>query len=537
MALPTIPEMSSALLAASEETVVILKSILNTVNNINGALKNYENFLKEKEQAAEAAASEAEGESRESQGDATKIPKNKKETKTSEGSSFIEKIAGSIFRVIFAFLPQLISMFNEKKEFLKSLPEKLIAGTVNIMESITSVLKQFISEPISKFFNITLGAAIDTLFITIGNKIDSIMSIPTTLINAASLFINELLINSTQTFINFINDLVKNNPLLEKLGVTEALTKTAEAKLKALQDKRAELTTESDTLSTEKNARENVTIGGTYDSAVKERTDKYNKEHVDPMADIIKPDASKASVSNASSVEVPPEGRALLDAIAANESRGQYDIIVGAGSEKGLNAEDKSKNLEKGFEKAPARLKNFSDHPQIRGMRTSAGPSTAAGRYQITYSTWKGLKANSKLGLTDFSPENQDKAAWALAKERYKGDLLKDLKAGKIAEIGRALNKVWTSLAGGFETTQSDKGLASLYNKSLETQQQNALVESNGKGGEITPTPKAAPPVQQVVAQTESPPAQPSNNAGGVPKFIPKPDARGAQQLYATSLG
>jgi muramidase (phage lysozyme) len=58
--------------------------------------------------------------------------------------------------------------------------------------------------------------------------------------------------------------------------------------------------------------------------------------------------------------------------------------------------------------------------------------SEAAGRYQFLYSTWRGIQ--SKLGLSDFSPVNQDIAALELTAERgalgyvLNGDLIAALK-------------------------------------------------------------------------------------------------------------
>lgn len=65
-----------------------------------------------------------------------------------------------------------------------------------------------------------------------------------------------------------------------------------------------------------------------------------------------------------------------------------------------------------------SKFSDFSKHPGVVGVRTSLGPSTAAGRYQFTKSTWGPLAA--KLGLKDFSPESQDKAALYLAQVDYK---------------------------------------------------------------------------------------------------------------------
>jgi hypothetical protein len=65
-----------------------------------------------------------------------------------------------------------------------------------------------------------------------------------------------------------------------------------------------------------------------------------------------------------------------------------------------------------------SKFSDFSKHPGVVGVRTSLGPSTAAGRYQFTKSTWGPLAA--KLGLKDFSPASQDKAALYLASVDYK---------------------------------------------------------------------------------------------------------------------
>jgi muramidase (phage lysozyme) len=132
---------------------------------------------------------------------------------------------------------------------------------------------------------------------------------------------------------------------------------------------------------------------------------------------------------------IPPEGRALLDSIAGTESGGRYDVRYGGKPFAG-----------------------FGDHPRVAEPITS-GPdagktSSAAGRYQFIAPTWDAQKA--KLGLVDFTPANQDAAAWDLAQTEYRAktgkDLLGVLKSGDaaaISDVPRHLSGQWSSLPGG----------------------------------------------------------------------------------------
>lgn len=70
-------------------------------------------------------------------------------------------------------------------------------------------------------------------------------------------------------------------------------------------------------------------------------------------------------------------------------------------------------------------------------------PSSAAGRYQFIYPTWKGIA--SKLGLHDFGPQNQDIAALYLINQ---ANALKDLINGNIVAVVSKIKKIWASLPG-----------------------------------------------------------------------------------------
>lgn len=111
----------------------------------------------------------------------------------------------------------------------------------------------------------------------------------------------------------------------------------------------------------------------------------------------------------------------FLDFIGKAEGA-DYDIIVG------------------GTAKNPKRFTDFSKHPRVVGIVTDRGPSTAAGRYQITAQTYDGFA--KKLGITDFSPQSQDRIAIAIIQ---KEGALDDVKAGRFDAAIAKLGGRWES--------------------------------------------------------------------------------------------
>ncbi len=173
-----------------------------------------------------------------------------------------------------------------------------------------------------------------------------------------------------------------------------------------------------------------------------------------------------------------PEQKAFLRSIYGDEAP-SYDTLYGGG-----------------------KFTDFSDHPRqdipIKSGPNAGKTSSAAGRPQFLGSTWDDQA--KKLGLKDFSPANQDKAAWNLASETYAAktggqDLLTDLKSkqpGVAARAATTLHGVWTSLPGGIEQGARAGNFQTSYEKYLQ--------------GYATPAPAVAakPSAVPVAAATTS---------------------------------
>jgi len=114
-------------------------------------------------------------------------------------------------------------------------------------------------------------------------------------------------------------------------------------------------------------------------------------------------------------------------------------------------------------------IRDLSDHPAVTGewrgeklpdaqcRAAGYGPgcvSTAAGKYQITRTTWARLK--TKLNLRDFAASSQDAAGAELLRECGAADYLQ---AGDFASAVRAARRTWASLPGaGYD--QPERSLA-----------------------------------------------------------------------------
>ncbi len=97
-------------------------------------------------------------------------------------------------------------------------------------------------------------------------------------------------------------------------------------------------------------------------------------------------------------------------------------------------------------------VNDLSKHPN-RATKKWGITSTAAGAYQILSKTWTELQ--QKIGLPDFSPLSQDKAAIELIRRRK---ALEDVMAGRIHDALQKCRKEWASLPGaGYGQNEKNK--------------------------------------------------------------------------------
>lgn len=173
-------------------------------------------------------------------------------------------------------------------------------------------------------------------------------------------------------------------------------------------------------------------------------------------------------------VALTPYQKAFLDAIAARESGGRFNVMYGGQT-----------------------FSDYSRHPGVYNTIQS-GPnrgqkSSAAGGYQFLESTWNDQA--KKLGLTDFSPQSQQLAAWDLAKTNYPGNLDAVLSTGNANDAALAASKLhstWTSLPGGIEQGQNMAEFAKTYSNAMANAGASAQAVQAANAAQAAQTAQAA---------------------------------------------
>lgn len=484
----------------SNISVSILKSVSNQINILRKNVEQYENVLFKREQTSEAADIEKKIES----ADASKIDKTpKREDKKSQG--FIQKLLNALLFTVFAFLPQIMTFFKESKQAISALPQKILDSFKGIIDSISGVIKEYVVDPIVKFFKVDVGAALDTLFLFIGDRLEAIMDVPKRLINATSLFANSLVADAVQKFVDVINQIVADNPILKRIGVVENIVKSANDKLVNLREKKNQLEQESGQLEERAVAREKTTISDTFEKQQAQRLEQYQKEH--PAA------VSAPKIQGMDDVKAMIKLHEGVRDQAYKDSLGKWTIgvghLIGDGSSPGEYAGRKlsPQEIDNLFEE------DFAKHVKIAEKTPGWNLANDAGKaamidlaFNMGY-WWKKWPNTAKA----LSEGNFDAAANGLQDSKWYTQV--GNRAPKIVSLMRA------GKGGGIETTDA------------------AVAEAPaGVGEQIGPKPKPETATTPQVAVVV-PPASPTGGNAGGKKPVSKPDPNQVQRMYAQGLG
>lgn len=154
-------------------------------------------------------------------------------------------------------------------------------------------------------------------------------------------------------------------------------------------------------------------------------------------------------------------------------------------------------------------IKTLDDHPrEFHSFKTTDGKTqrtSAAGRYQFLSRTWDDQA--DKLGLTDFGPESQDRAAIGLIAQ---AGALDDLMKGDISSTLKKTGKIWASLPTAPDSyKQPKKDLAMVqkyFGEKLNAPTELALQTPAATNGGSNPSDVAGPSAvlsSNVAAETQ----------------------------------
>ena len=191
------------------------------------------------------------------------------------------------------------------------------------------------------------------------------------------------------------------------------------------------------------------------------------KAETDPPSDPISdPNVLGSSGGGTADTSLNPYRRAFLDTLAYAEGTGGYPNT-------GYNTMFTGKQFA-----------GYKDHPrkiQVSGKYRS----DAAGRYQFLSTTWDGL------GLTDFSPANQDKGALKLLAPH----VLTAIDKGDFATAFHGARKTWASLpgAGYGQPEKSMKILVGYANNRVGQYQKGEIGSPTGPGMSVSTSAASGP--------------------------------------------
>jgi len=149
---------------------------------------------------------------------------------------------------------------------------------------------------------------------------------------------------------------------------------------------------------------------------------------------------------------IGPEINAALDAAGITDPNERRNVAAMLGGISGVEGAGWNTVVGGGT------FSDFSRHPNRVGLVTGDGPSTAAGAFQITGSTWRSVAP--RLGVTDFSPASQARVAIELMRRRGALGLAK---AGDFDGAASRLGSEWQGLPTGTSAYQGSRSWSDFH--------------------------------------------------------------------------
>jgi muramidase (phage lysozyme) len=188
-------------------------------------------------------------------------------------------------------------------------------------------------------------------------------------------------------------------------------------------------------------------------------------------------DAERKSLGLADgTTSVPFVGSPLSAAKAQQGGAVQYLSDGETNVKRFLHALSKAEGADYDTVVGGGKFTDYTQHPRIVGLRTKEGPSTAAGRYQITGTTYDEFA--KKLGVQGFSPEVQDKIALSIIEQE---GALEDIQKGDFSTAVGKLGGRWASLPSS-KYSQPKRSM-DWFNKQLTEYDQSATPAAGSATG------------------------------------------------------
>lgn len=248
----------------------IYENILDLLNVFSSKFKEHEKKLYEAEQAEQVEAAKR-IRTVDRTPDQIKEEDAKQEKKK---TSVVSKVIGSLLFGLFAFLPAIIKVIRDNIQFIKSLPEKIMAWVSDTGKYITNAIKENVVEPLKQFIFVNFLGILDALKEQMTDGFERLFFWPLTILNKTKQFF----IESKISVYELLKSVVSNKLVTKYLGIgqaqADALQKKIDDSYKELQVLKEEQQIREESLE----ALDKKDFGSMVEEAQQKRGETYERE-------------------------------------------------------------------------------------------------------------------------------------------------------------------------------------------------------------------------------------------------------------------